>query len=101
MKITELTYVISIFRGENDHEQRNSGTVFRYFAINTIAWVNSILQFRYLLDSRSRKASAKAAGLSEHAVHALLYANLAVEEKKLSRTCGMIAARLGRADEWQ
>jgi hypothetical protein len=53
--------------------KRNRGTVFRYFAVEPGIRVNSIRLFRYLLDSRSRKAEA--APFPDHAVHALLYAN--------------------------
>jgi hypothetical protein len=56
LKLTEQASSISSFRGEKIRDQRNSGTVFLYFVLNTWARVNSIRQFRYLLDLRSRKA---------------------------------------------
>jgi hypothetical protein len=63
LKLTEQTSVISICRGKKDREPRNSGAVFRYFAINAIVRVINILRFRYLSDSRYRKAPAKTADL--------------------------------------
>ncbi|MDF2713539.1 MAG: hypothetical protein K0R28_464 [Paenibacillus sp.] len=48
MKITGQISVIPIIRGENDRDQRNSGKIFPYFAINMSIRVNNILQFRYL-----------------------------------------------------
>jgi hypothetical protein len=63
LNIKAQASAISILGVKMGSELRNSGIVFRYFAINTSARVNNILQFRYLLHSRSRKAPAKIAGL--------------------------------------
>jgi hypothetical protein len=50
---TEFRYLI--IQGEYDREQRNSGMVFPYFENRHGIRVNSILQFRYLLNSLSPK----------------------------------------------
>jgi hypothetical protein len=63
LRITEQASVISIFREKKGSEQRYSGAVFRYFVIDTGIRVYNIRQFRYLIDLRSRKPPAEAAGL--------------------------------------
>lgn len=62
LTITEQTSVISGIRGEFDRDQRNYGTVFRYFAIDSDIRVNNIRPFRYL-GIRGAQAPAKAASL--------------------------------------
>jgi hypothetical protein len=63
LNITAQASAISILGVKMGIEQRNKGMVFRYFAINTSARVNSIPKFRYSLHSRSRKVPAMAVGL--------------------------------------
>ncbi|MDF2659990.1 MAG: hypothetical protein K0Q94_2781 [Paenibacillus sp.] len=65
-------------------EQRNRGMVFRYFSVDTAIRVNNIRQFRYFMESRSRERRLRREGFTDHATHALLYANYAVVEKKPS-----------------
>jgi hypothetical protein len=85
LKITEQISANSIFRSEKGREQRNSGTVFPYFAINIELRDDSILQFRYLMDSPSRQCRQRQPAFADYAAYTLLYANYDVEQKKGTR----------------
>jgi hypothetical protein len=96
-------------------EQRNRGMVFRYFAVDTAIRVNNIRQFRYYTDPRSRERRQRREAFTDHAMHALLYAEYAdvvfsaeglgarpVQPRQLSRTIrnglpngGITASRKG------